>query len=111
MEESYSEGLANHAGPESCAQAGNRLCEALTGVCAGQVLSRESNLLRGADAVERVGRPYLTHRYREMRQDPARSETLRMYRNTSHGNREIPCLPATSGTAGRAGKSKDARRQ
>src|SRR5262245_59245617 len=38
---SDSEGLANHAGPESCAGFGNGVCEALTGERAGRVESPE----------------------------------------------------------------------
>ncbi len=41
MEEPYDEGIANHIGPESCASGGNVMGEALTGVHAGWVLSRE----------------------------------------------------------------------
>jgi len=41
MEEPYDEGIANHIGPESCAGDGNVMGEALTGVHAGWVLSRE----------------------------------------------------------------------
>src|SRR3972149_361068 len=37
----YGEGVANHAGPESCARAGDRQSEALTGVRAGRVWRRE----------------------------------------------------------------------
>jgi len=110
MKESYVEGLAAHSGPESCVVAREGRGEALTGVRAGRVLSRESKLLWGADAVEVRGRPHPTHRYREMRRDPARSETPCMYGNTSRENREIPCSPAADGAAGRVGKSKDIRR-
>jgi RNA-directed DNA polymerase len=115
MKESYVEGLAAHSGPESCVVARKGRGEALTGVRAGRVLSRERNLcpradLRGADAVEVCGRPRPAHRHRKMRRDPARSETPRMYGNTSRENREIPCPPAKDGLAGRVGKSKDARR-
>ena len=115
MKESYVEGLAAHSGPESCVVAREGRGEALTGVRAGRVLSRERNLclradLRGADAVEVRGRPHPTHRYREMHRDPARSETPGMYGNTSRENREIPCPPAADGVAGRIGKSKDTRR-
>ena len=46
-----SEGVANHAVPESCAWCREAPGEALTGVRAGQPLSHESHLLRGADAV------------------------------------------------------------
>jgi hypothetical protein len=111
MKESYSEGLAIHAGPESCGGAREGTAEALTGVRTGRVFSRESNLLRGADAVRRSGRPYPVRRYREMRRDPARSETLCTYGNTSRENREIPRLPAVAEVAGRVGKSIDVRRR
>jgi len=110
MKESYVEGLATHSGPESCVAVREDRGEALTGVRAGRVLSRERNCLRGADAVGEGGRPHPAHRYREMRRDPARSETPCTYGNTSRENREIPCPPAADGAAGRVGKSKDARR-
>lgn len=42
MKEPYSEDLASHAGPESCAAAREGRREALTGVCAGRVLSPET---------------------------------------------------------------------
>jgi len=110
MKESYGKGLAAHTGPESCVAAREGSDEALTGVRAGRVFSRESNFLRGADAVRRSGRQHSTHRPREMRRDPARSETPCMCGNTSRENREILCPPAADGAAGRIGKSKDARR-
>ena len=110
MKESYVEGLATHDGPESCAVAREGGGEALTGVRAGRVLSRESNHLRGADAVEEGGRQHQECRYREALVDPARSETPSTYGNTSHGNREIPSPPAADGAAGRVGKFKDVRR-
>jgi len=43
MKEPYSEGLANHTDPESCAGAREGAGEALTGVHAGRVLSCEIN--------------------------------------------------------------------
>ena len=110
MKESYVEGLTTHSGPESCVVAREGTGEALTGVRAGRVLSRESNSLRDADVVGVGGRPHLSHRYREMRRSPARSETPCMYGNTSRENREVPCSPAADGAAGRVGKSKDTRR-
>jgi hypothetical protein len=111
MKESYGEGVATHTGPESCGAARKGGVEALTGVRAGQVFSRESRSLRGADAVRRSGRPHPARRYRERLRNPARSETLCTYGNTSHENREILCPPAVDGAAGRVGKSKDARRR
>ena len=44
MQESYGEGVATHTGPESCVAAREGGCEALTGVRAGRVLSRERRL-------------------------------------------------------------------
>ena len=83
MKESYVEGLAAHDGPESCTVARKGRGEALTGVRAGRVLSRESNLLRGADAVEEGGRPHPGRRQCETPRDPARSQTPCMYGNRS----------------------------
>ena len=110
MQESYVKGLAAHSGPESCVVAREGRGEALTGGRAGWVLSRERNFLRGADAVKVRGRPHPGHRYREMLENPARSETPCMHGNTSRENREIPCPPAADDVAGRVGKSKDTRR-
>jgi hypothetical protein len=47
------EGVANHTGPESCAGAGNRAREALTGGHAGEVLSREKGNPAQAGCLER----------------------------------------------------------
>ena len=105
MKESHVEGLATHSGPESCEAARKGSVEALTGVRAGRVLSRESEgILR--DAV-----PLSTLRYREMPPGPARSQTPCTYGNTSHENREALGSPAADGAAGRVGKSKDVRRR
>ena len=110
MKESYGEGVASHTDPESCGAACEGGVEALTGARAGRVFSRERHFLRGADAVRRGGRQHLKHRHREMRRDPARSETPCMCGSTSRENREILCPPARDGSVGRIGKSKDARR-
>ncbi len=111
MKESNDEGIASHIGPESCAAARKSHGEALTGVGAGQVLSRERGKLRDADAVGRGGRRNPARRYRETRRSPARSETLRTRGITMHGNREIRGLPAVTGTAGRDGKPKGKSRR
>jgi hypothetical protein len=111
MQKSYGEGLATHAGPESCGGARKSTAEALTGVRAGQVFSRERNFLWGADAVRRSGRHNRLPRYRERQADPTRSQTLGTYGNTSRENREIPRLPAGAAVAGRVGKSIDVRRR
>jgi hypothetical protein len=110
MEVSHGEGIASHTGPESCEAAREGGVEALTGERAGRVFSRESNALRGADAVRRSGRQHRSCRRRETRSDLARSETPCTYGSTSFRNWEILGLPAVDGTAGRVGKSKDVRR-
>ena len=115
MKDSYSEGLATRADSESCIFVRKGASEALTGVRAGQVWSREIEPpsrqrwpLWGADAVELSGRQDWRRRKREMPLDPARSETLSMHASTLSGSREIPCLSV--GSTDRIGKSKDAPR-
>jgi hypothetical protein len=117
MKVSYVEGIASHNGPESCVGVRKDDGEALTGVRAGRVLSREIHallrkrqVLRDADAVEVSGRPHRVHRPRKVGLDPARSETPSMHASTLSGNREIPRLPEAEGAAGCIGKSKDVRR-
>ena len=110
MKVSYSEGLANHAGSESCGVAREGGCEALTGEGAGRVFSRENTFLRDADAVRRGGRQNRLRRYCEALTSPAWSQTPRTYRNTSHGNREVPRSPRAEDALGRIGKSEDVRR-
>jgi hypothetical protein len=110
MKKSHESGLATHVGPESCGAARESGVEALTGERAGRVFSRERELLRDADAVRRCGRPHRVHRYREVYQSPARSQTPCTCVDTSLGNREIPGLPKAAVALGRIGKSKDVRR-
>ena len=117
MKDSYSEGLATRADSESCIFVRKGASEALTGVRAGQVWSREIEPpsrqrwpLWGADAVELSGRQDWRRRKREMPLDPARSETLSMRASTLCGNREIPWLSVEEGITGRIGKSKDVPR-
>jgi len=110
MKKSYESGSATHIGPESCGAARKGGVEALTGERTGRVFSRVRNLLRDADAVRRCGRLHRVHRYREVCQSPARSETPCTYADTSFGNREIPGPPRAAVALGRIGKSKDVRR-
>ena len=44
MKEPYGEGVASHTGPESCVDGRKAIGEALTGVRAGWVLSRENRI-------------------------------------------------------------------
>lgn len=97
MKESYVEGLASYGGPESCVHIREGVGEALTGVGAGRVLSREIHapcreawVDRGAEAVEIRRRPHRCCRIGEAAPDPARSETPRTRGNISHGSREVP---------------------
>ena len=97
MKESYVEGLASYGGPESCVHIREDVGEALTGVRAGRVSSREIHDPglrfrgdRGAEAVETCRRPHRVCRIGEAGTDPARSKTPRTRGNISHGNREIP---------------------
>jgi hypothetical protein len=116
MKVSYVEGLATHSAPESCvSSAGNCGREALTGGRAGWVLSREihalrKQVLRGADDVEKDGRPHRMRRYGEAHPDPARSETPGMHGRTLCGNREIPPPSAGRGPADRIGNPTGTRR-
>ena len=79
MKESYGEGVASHTGPKSCVGVRKDEGEALTGVHAGPVLSREivappqGGLLRGADVFEDNGRPHRQRCYGKALTDPARS--------------------------------------
>src|SRR5574341_1137135 len=99
MKESYGEGIAAHTGPESCTASREGGSEALTGEWAGRAFSRETNLLRDADAVEEGGRPHPARRHRETRRSPARSKTPSMSGRASRENRESPWSPAVDGTA------------
>ena len=110
MKKSHECEVATHIGPESCGAAREGGVEALTGERAGRVFSRVRNSLRDADAVGESGRPHRVHRYREVCQSPAWSETPCTYGDTSRGNREIPGPPKAAVALGRIGKFKDVRR-
>src|SRR5688500_9884633 len=91
--------------------------EALTGESTSRVLSREieSPVCKrwadpGAPVLELNEGLHLGRRYRETSRDPARSETPCEYGRTLRGNRESSRSPAKRVSAGRIGKSKDARR-
>jgi hypothetical protein len=110
MKVSYGEGLENHTGSESCGAAREGGVEALTGEGAGRLFSRERTFLRDADAVGESGRPHRLRRYSKAQPSPARSQTPSTYRNTSHGNREIPRSSRAESALERIGKSMDVRR-
>jgi RNA-directed DNA polymerase len=110
MKEPYIEGVATHDGPESYAGAREDAGEALTGVRAGRVSSREIRQVWGVDAVVPCGRPHVPHRKREVRRGPTRSETPGTCGGSLRVYREILGSPAVDGTAGRTGKAKAVRR-
>ena len=57
----YGEGRAYRTGPESCVSGREACGEALTGERVGQVLSRESPLIQGADAVREAEGETVVH--------------------------------------------------
>lgn len=70
----YSEGVAIHTGPESCAgHCREAVREALTGGRIGEVLSGENNAVRGADAIVACRRQQARVRDREDLGHPASS--------------------------------------
>ena len=88
------EGLATHSDPESCAGVRKEMGVAVTGVDASRVYSREidpntSGCLRYEG---RRGATSSVPLNREVRSDPARSETPCAHLSTSRGRREIPWL-------------------
>ncbi len=70
------EGVANHIGPEPCAGIREDTGEASAGDCIGQPLSREINVILGADAVPLAEGNTDGRVTASARPSPARSETL-----------------------------------
>jgi hypothetical protein len=110
MKESYVEGLAAHDGPESCVGAREDVGEALTGVRAGRVLSREKELPPGCRR---------RRRRRKATPDaslPPDASGPRAVRDPVHVRKHLarepgdPMSAGPDGGTGRVGKSKDARR-
>lgn len=89
----YVEGVANHDGPESCVVVREGGGEALTGVRAGQPLSREITVFRVPTQFRHAEGNIAGGAIREPSGDPARSENLCMYGVFMRENREIPWTP------------------
>ena len=87
MKEPDAEGIAIHSGPESCGHARKVVLEALTGVRAGRVLSRE-NTVPGAHAVV-PAEGNTNHPAMARGGGPGVVEDPGMYGSTLRENREI----------------------
>ena len=130
MKESHVKGLAAHSGPESCGGVRKDIVEALTGVRAGRVFSRERQLTPGCRRCRSGRKATLgvplsrgTAGPRAVR-DPVHVRK-HLAREPGDPTFTAPDLPAdlsvealakteamakAGGRAGRIGKSKDARR-
>lgn len=137
MKESYGEGLATRAGPESCEVVREGHGEALTGVRTGRPSSREMPSVPGADGFDRPGRQHRAHRKRgegrasvmvvvaacgektkaapsagDSRGDEAHgpgavAEPVHVRKHLTREQGDLVAAPA-DGAEGRGGKSKDA---
>ncbi len=109
MKESYVEGLASHNGPESCGGAREGVIEALTGVRAGRVFSRESNSprCRRRKGVRKAtpGMPTM----QGMTGPRAVADPVHVRKHLAREPGD-PMFTGPDGGAGRIGKSKDTRR-
>jgi len=105
MKEPHIEGVAIHDDPESCAVGRKAGREALTGACAGAVLSRENRLSRAPTPLTEAEGDMIPARYRERMDSPARSKTRNTCRTFACENQETPVLLADDGAAGRAEKA------
>jgi RNA-directed DNA polymerase len=105
MQEPHKKGLANHLGPQSCADDRKVVGEALTGEHAGQPLSSEiiASVCRPSPDQGKATREAAHHRERPL--DTAESETLGTRANSMCENRETPEAPSAGGGEGRPEKA------
>ena len=103
-------GGASHIGPESCAGVCKDRGEALTGVRAGRVFSRENKLTLGRRRRERMWKATSDTPLSQGVPEP------RAVRDPVHVRKHLarepgdPMFTGPDGRAGRVGKSKDTRR-
>ena len=100
MQVPCSEGIANHTGPESCAAYREVRREALTGVHAGQPLSRERNSIRVPTSSD-SRKATRTGALSQAPMRPGVVEDPGMHARSLHGNREISSLTANACTGWR----------
>ncbi len=84
----YGEELTTHTSPESWANNGNLISEALTGESVGWVLSPVIDISPSADVLQEYRRQHFMRRYGEEHEGLAGSETPCMHGNYLDGNRE-----------------------
>jgi RNA-directed DNA polymerase len=106
MKESHIEGVATHDDPESCGCISQGSSRSVDRGTRGLGIEPRNQQLRGADAVNRGGRPHDRAQERESPVDPARSETPCTRGNFLDRNWEILGVPAEDGPAGRIGKAE-----
>jgi len=110
MKESYVEGLAAHDGPESCVGVREGVGEALTGVRAGRVLSRESDFPPGCRRRRRRRKATSGASPTRDAQEPRAVVDPEHVRKRLAREPGDPMSARADGDAGRVGKSKDTRR-
>ena len=110
MKESYVKGLAAHSGPESCGDAREGVVEALTGVRAGRVFSREKYFAPGCR--RRKDERKATSGASPSQDAPESRAVTDPVHAWKHLAREPgdPMFTRDHGGTGRIGKSKDTRR-
>ncbi len=106
MKESRRKDPASHPDPESCADAGNDVGEALTGAHAGQPSSCEIRQSETPTPLSEAEGNTRSNENGELVRGLAQSKTLCMHGNSSPGNQEVPRTPAGDGPAGRSEKAK-----
>jgi hypothetical protein len=104
MREPYVEGVATHDDPEPCTGVREDAGEACDRGTCGPGIEPRNSTFQGADAVNPGGRQHVAHRYREMLDGPARSETPCTYGTSLHENREISGLPSVMARRAASGR-------
>src|SRR5437879_5396465 len=96
MQEPYKKGVANHLGPQSCADDRKAVGEALAGEHAGQPLSSEITTAVRRPSPDQ-GKATREAALGELPLGIAESETLSTRENSMRENRETPTTPSTGG--------------